>query len=60
MFLKIKIPKVYKLTNTLNHMKQVNVHFTDEEFELLIKEKKDLNWHDFILRKDLNKEKEVN
>jgi len=30
-------------------MKQINVYFDDEEYKELLKEKKDLTWHDFIL-----------
>lgn len=30
-------------------MKTINVTFTDEEHELLIETKGNLNWHDFIL-----------
>jgi len=30
-------------------MKTINVVFTDEEHEKLIKRKKDKNWHDYIL-----------
>jgi len=30
-------------------MKNINVVFTDDEYESLQKQKKDLNWHDFIL-----------
>ena len=30
-------------------MKNINVVFTDTEYESLQKQKKDLNWHDFIL-----------
>ena len=31
-------------------MKQINVYFDDSEYEKLLKEKKDLTWHDFILK----------
>jgi len=30
-------------------MKRINETFTDEEFEALIKAKKEKNWHDFIM-----------
>ena len=36
-------------------MKTINVTFTDEEHDTLVKKKSDLNWHDFILKiKDLD------
>ena len=36
-------------------MKTINVTFTDEEHDVLVKTKGDLNWHDFILKiKDLD------
>ena len=31
-------------------MKTINVTFEDEEYETLLKAKKDANWHDFIMR----------
>jgi hypothetical protein len=35
-------------------MKTINVTFTDEEHDVLVNTKGDLNWHDFILKiKDL-------
>ena len=35
-------------------VKTINVTFTDEEHDVLVKTKNDLNWHDFILKiKDL-------
>lgn len=30
-------------------MKQINVYFDNEEYKKLIKNKKNLSWHDFIL-----------
>jgi predicted CopG family antitoxin len=31
-------------------MKTINVTFTDEEYERLIKKKKEHSWHDYILK----------
>jgi len=31
-------------------MKQINVYFEDKEYEKLIRKKKDLSWHDFVLK----------
>lgn len=31
-------------------MKTINETFTDEEYGKLLKEKKELTWHDFILK----------
>lgn len=30
-------------------MKRINETFTEEEFEALLKAKKEKNWHDFIM-----------
>jgi len=30
-------------------MKAINVHFEDGEFKKLVKIKKDMSWHDFIM-----------
>lgn len=30
-------------------MKTINVTFTDEEFEIVSKRKKDMSWHDYIM-----------
>ena len=39
----------------MTDMKTINVTFTDEEHDVLVKTKDDLNWHDFILKiKDLD------
>jgi hypothetical protein len=32
-------------------MKNINVTFEDEEYEEILKRKKELTWHDFILKK---------
>ena len=31
-------------------MKQINVYFEDDEFDMLMKNKGDLSWHDLILQ----------
>ena len=31
-------------------MKQINVYFDDEEYKKLKEEKKELSWHDFIMK----------
>jgi hypothetical protein len=36
-------------------MKTINESFSDEEWEIIRKLKKDNTWHDFILRKDCKK-----
>lgn len=31
-------------------MKQINVYFEDKEYEKLVENKKELSWHDFIMK----------
>ena len=46
---KTKKQKIYKLTNLLNDMKQINVYFDDEEYKNIKNLKNGLSWHDFIM-----------
>lgn len=51
------LPKhLYSLTYLLSIMKTLNVTFEDDEYHILIKAKKELSWHDFIIKNALQHE----
>lgn len=39
-----------KITYLVKKMKTINVTFDEEEYKKLLEKKKDLSWHDFILK----------